>query len=237
MGALRDSEMRTGIFRWIDANENLRDAECPCCGFVGRFSSAGVNLRLGTLCPSCKSYERHRLLALAFERGVIQLRDRDVLHFGPAKIVSKLIDEQRPRTHVTGDINPGKAQRVLDLEAIDLPEASFDIIMASHVLEHVDDRKALPELFRVLRPGGQLLAIVPLVEGWPETFEDPAITSPEDRTAYYGRFDHVRFYGADFRDRLRSAGFALEEFTAGAVDSVRYRLALGDKVFIATRPA
>src|SRR5262249_52957192 len=43
------------------------------------------------------------------------------------------------------------------------PSSAFDIVIASHVLEHVvEDRRFLDEMVRVLRPGGHLILIVPL---------------------------------------------------------------------------
>jgi len=235
--ALADKGARRSLFRAIAAEKRLPAAECSCCGYVGKFQPAGLNARLGQLCPSCRSYERHRLVALAFERGFLDVTGKDVIHFAPEQAIRPLVLKDKPASYVTADIDPGKADRVLDLEQIDLPDGSFDVAIASHVLEHVDDRKTLSELRRILKPGGQLIALVPLIEGWGKTFEDPTLTSREERQAYFGRYDHVRFYGADFRDLITQAGFDLTEFTAGPVDSVKYRLSRGEKVFLATKPA
>jgi hypothetical protein len=105
------------------------------------------------------------------------------------------------------------------------------------VLEHVNDHKAAAELFRVLRPGGTLIAMFPIVEGWDTTFEDPARTTPEERLLYFGQHDHARFFGRDARDRLASPGFIVEEYTATEPNVSRYGLSRGEKVFICTRPA
>jgi predicted SAM-dependent methyltransferase len=118
-----------------------------------------------------------------------------------------------------------------------LPDASVDIIIANHVLEHVDDGRALAEIFRVLRSCGELVCMVPLVEGWCETYENPAITSPTDRERHFGRYDHVRYYGSDFRQRVRAAGFALREITATPDDVIDHRLTRGEKVFVGLKPA
>jgi SAM-dependent methyltransferase len=234
-GALADRHARSSLFRAIAAEKRLPAATCSCCGYVGRFYPAGLNARLGQLCPSCRSYERHRLVALAFERGFLDVTGKEVIHFAPEQAIRPLVLKDKPASYVTADIDPGKADRVLDLEQIDLPDATIDVAIASHVLEHVDDRKALSELRRILKPGGKLIALVPLVEGWAETFEDPSLTRPEERQAYFGRYDHVRFYGADFRDRIIASGFHLDEFTAGPIDSAKYRLSRGEKVFLATK--
>ncbi len=84
---------------------------------------------------------------------------------------------------------------------------SFDAIICIHVLEHVDDDKsAIGELYRVLKPGGWALISVP-IDFRRDTYEDPSIVSPEDRQKHFGEPQHVRFYGRDFGDRLRAAGF------------------------------
>jgi predicted SAM-dependent methyltransferase len=77
------------------------------------------------------------------------------------------------------------------MEAIDLPDASVDLIIANHVLEHVDDAKASRELSRILRPNGVLLCMVPIVEGWATTYQNPDITTDEGRMLHFGQEDHV----------------------------------------------
>jgi SAM-dependent methyltransferase len=113
---------------------------------------------------------------------------------------------------------------------------AFDLIICSHVLEHVDDRKALREMLRVLRPGGIALLMTPVVEGWSETYENPNVDFPKDRVLHFGQDDHVRYFGADIRDRIKSAGFELEEFTAVEPDVSRYSLIRGENLFIARKP-
>jgi predicted SAM-dependent methyltransferase len=124
---------------------------------------------------------------------------------------------------------------VLNLEKIDLSDESVDAFVASHVLEHVNDSKALKELYRCLREGGVALIMTPIIEGWAETYENTAITSQHDRNLHFGQFDHVRYYGADLRDRILEAGFQLEEFTAPPQDCVEYGLMRGETVFLAHR--
>lgn len=174
-------------------------------------------------------------MALAIQTGFISFRSKTVLHFAPEPIITSIVMREKPAGYRTADICPGRADLVLDLENIDLEDESVDLVIASHVLEHVNDRKAIPELYRILRPGGELVAMVPLIEGWAETFEDEAKTSPEERQLYFGLPSHVRYYGADFRSRLAAPGFRVSEFTAGPIDSVDFRLARGMKVFLAVR--
>lgn len=141
----------------------------------------------------------------------------------------------RCKRYVTLDLHQPADLRV-PLEATGQPDASFDHVICCHVLEHVDDRAALAEMFRILRPGGTLLAMVPVVEGWDMTYQDPAITSAEERSVHFGQRDHVRWYGRDVRARFASAGFDLAEVTANGPDVVAFALTRGEKLFIATKP-
>ena len=89
---------------------------------------------------------------------------------------------------------------------------TFDIVFCNHVLEHIeDDGKAMNELFRVLKSGGMGIFQVPQELKREVTYEDANIKTPEDKTKHFGQYDHVRIYGRDYFDRLRHAGFKVEE--------------------------
>jgi SAM-dependent methyltransferase len=97
----------------------------------------------------------------------------------------------------------------MDITDIDWPDSSFDIVYCSHVLEHVpEDRKAMSEMFRVVKPGGWALIQVPVWKD--DTIEDPSITDPGERERLFGQSDHVRLYGLDIKNRLAAAGFDVE---------------------------
>jgi SAM-dependent methyltransferase len=124
-----------------------------------------------------------------------------------------VFERQRELERVTADLY-APADLRLDISDMDLPDGSFDLILCSHVLEHVpDDRAAMSELRRVLADGGLALLLVPYRADLP-TYEDPSIRSPLDRMQAFGQQDHVRIYGTDLVDRLRAAGFDVEDRTA-----------------------
>jgi SAM-dependent methyltransferase len=101
----------------------------------------------------------------------------------------------------------------LDLVDVDQPDDLFDVIICNHVLEHVpDDRRAMSELYRVLKPGGFAILQVPISFVIERTIEDPSISEPAERARLFGQPDHVRLYGADYPDRLGEAGFQVEVF-------------------------
>lgn len=208
---------------------------CSVCGYRGRLQAAGRPRRIDARCPKCGSAERYRLLALWLDRHGGALRTARMLHFAPEKGLTKLL-KARVGSYQSADLTAGRADLVRNIEAIAEPDASFDCVVCSHVLEHVDDRRALNEVYRVLKPGGIALIMLPVIEGWSKTYENKAVVTPEGRTRHFGQSDHVRYYGADVRDRIRAAGFRLEEFTAECEDVLTYGLQRGEKVFIATKP-
>jgi SAM-dependent methyltransferase len=206
--------------------------ECPICGRTGRFGGFGHPPRYDAECPNCMSLERHRLLCLAMQSKPVLSPTAEVLHFAPEQSLTAFITS-RVAKYVTADLEPGLGHLSLNLEQIALPDQSFDIVIANHVLEHVNDRTALRELWRILRPGGVLVITVPLIEGWDYTYEDHRILAARDRELHFGQWDHLRYYGRDFRERLKVAGFAVTEFTACGADAVRFGLLRGERVFFA----
>lgn len=209
---------------------------CPVCHYSGRFYAYELPLTPDVLCPNCLSLERHRALAIlaADERLLV---DKDVLHFAPEPGISAFVTNQRPRSYKTADFMKPNVDLKLDLQAIDLPDRSFDLVICCHVLEHVpDDRKALRELRRILRPQGFVLLMVPIVEGAEQTYENPSIVSEADRLIHFGQEDHLRWYGRDLRDRIRDAGFSLREWESRDPHVLRNGLRRGERVFICARP-
>ena len=184
--------------------------ECPVCG--GRFRRFKPDWnRADAICWRCGAHERHRAVALLFrERPALLARAVSLLHFAP-EWCFRFVARPAALRYVTADLDPAKGDLVLDVRALDLPDAAFGAIVCSHVLEHVDrDRDALGELHRVVAPRGWVLLMVPQDLGRAETHEDPAITGPDERRAAYWQHDHVRLYGRDFADRVRGAGFDVE---------------------------
>jgi SAM-dependent methyltransferase len=208
--------------------------ECPICTYKGRFNAFGHPPRYDAECPSCTSLERHRLLYLAMQSEAVLSPIAEVLHFAPERALSGFV-RSGVRKYVTADLEQGRGDVALNLERIALPDHAFDVVIANHVLEHVDDRVALRELQRILRPDGVLVTTVPLIEGWDRTYENDSITAPEARDLHFGQWDHVRYYGRDFRDRLKEAGFVVSEYTASGPDTVRFGLLRGERAFFARK--
>lgn len=185
--------------------------ECPCCGGRFRRMSRRRLSGWGGICPRCRSHPRHRAIALLLARG--ELPGRRLLHFAPEPLFDPLFKRLPGIERVTADLH-APADLRLDISDMDLPDSSFDLILCSHVLEHVpDDRAAMRELRRVLADGGMALVLVPYRPAV-TTYEDSSITSPLDRMVAFGQQDHVRIYGNDLPGRLREPEFEVEDRTA-----------------------
>ena len=185
--------------------------ECPCCGGRFRRMSRRRLSGWGGICPRCRSHPRHRAIAMLLARR--ELPGRRLLHFAPEPLFDPVFARLPAVERVTADLH-APANLRLDISDMDLPDGSFDLILCSHVLEHVpNDRDAMGELHRVLTPGGLALVLVPYR---PEvtTYEDPSIVSPLGRMVAFGQQDHVRIYGSDLPERLAEAGFVVSDRTA-----------------------
>jgi SAM-dependent methyltransferase len=232
----RDSWERAVLEATVEGLKERAQPEpriCNACGHRGLFYPFGWPIRPEVFCPRCYSLERHRLFKLWVDENKQAITNKTIVHFAPDSTRDILLP--LAGSYVTADIVAGRGDRILDIENIDMPDASCDVFVCSHVLEHVDDIKALREIHRILTPGGIGLFMVPIIEGWSTTFEDRSITSPSDRAMLFLQSDHVRLYGRDFRRRVTDVGFDLDEFTAVEPYVSRHALGRGGKLFIAKR--
>lgn len=185
---------------------------CPCCdGRARQFLDSPDGRRRGVRCPWCRSAPRHRALHLYLRKrtDLFDGRPKRILHLAPNPQIRRLLESAPGADYVSADLHRKWVKRQLDLT--DMPEvhdASFDVIICCHVLEHItEDRRAMSELYRILRPGAWSILLVPLDDNRDRTFEDPTITDPDERARLFGHPNHVRVYGRDYPDRLREAGF------------------------------
>jgi predicted SAM-dependent methyltransferase len=181
---------------------------CPVCEKSFRkFYEFGVKSRPNAMCPGCGSLERHRLLLVALcnlqDKGLIQRVGR-LLHVAPEPCLTEKFRQKYD--YLSIDLDGERAMMAMDITAMTFEDESFDAIVCNHVLEHIpDDKKAMKELYRVLKPRGWASIQVPIKGDI--TQEDLAITDAKERLRLYGQEDHVRYYGRDFTNRLKKAGF------------------------------
>lgn len=218
---------------------------CPVCEHSYRkFLSYGSSVahRDNVLCPYDLTLERHRLMWLYLKQETDFFeRPIDLLHIAPEQCFHGLFKKQKNLNYLTGDLNSPIADMHFDIHSIPLEDNRFDVVFCNHVMEHVEDaNQSLRELFRVMKPGGWGIMQVPQDFSRAETYEDPSITSPEDREKHYWQKDHVRLFGRDYPDWLRRAGFEVEEFKASEEftpeEVERFRLAKTEILYIARKP-
>ena len=211
--------LRSAIVRPLKRRMRMRRADalarydrarfhCPVCGYEGLFIDAPgpSGGRKYGCCPECGSFERHRLQAAAL--GTI-LRDfapelKSALHFAPEPGLSEMI---RSRFHVykTADLSQPGVDYNCDLRGLPFDAGMFDFVFASHVLEHIqEDRLAIGELYRILKPGGMAVLPVPIV--CDATIEYPTPVATED--------GHVRGPGVDYFKRYWDAFDDVEIFSS-----------------------
>ena len=196
---------------------------CPCCrAHLRKFIPFGLIPRLEAQCPLCGSLERHRLIFLYITRktNLFDGRQKRMLHVAPEPHLSQLFRKAEKMDYLSADLSSPEAMVKMDIMDIQYSDNTFDVIFCSHVLEHVpDDRKAMREFYRVLKPGGWAILQVPILAK--ATFEDSTVISREERQRLFGQYDHVRQYGLDYKDRLIDAGFCVT--VADFVRQLEYR--------------
>jgi len=190
--------------------------------------------RNNVLSPSTLSLERHRLLWLYLKNKTDFFKaEYKVLHFAPEQAFYKRFKKMSNLDYVTTDLNSPLADVKADICNLPFSDNTFDVILCNHVLEHIpDDTKAMKELYRVLKPEGFGVFQIPQDLSRLETFEDNTITDKKERAEIFGQYDHVRIYGRDYFDKLRSVGFKVAEidYTASLSEAEinKYRLAKGE---------
>lgn len=226
------------LLKLIPRTYGYEPRKCNICGNKGKFY-AEIHFPdifvYDAVCPICSSNTRNRLLKLAIDRLGIMTPTTRVLHFAPEAPVRSVL-EPAAAGYSTADLFADGVDLKLNIENIDQPDSSWDLIVCSHVLEHVDHTKALRELLRILTPGGRLLALFPVVEAWNGHYENPAVQDERSRGLHFGKENHLRRFGGSVRQDFAAAGFEVEQFSPIGPEVVEYGLIPGEVLFIGTRP-
>lgn len=196
---------------------------CPICkSHFKYFASFGLMARINARCHNCNSLERHRLLFLYMESRLNFFNsDKNIrlLHFAPEKFFYDMFSTAENIDYFPCDLEPeiynyrGDTKVVkVDITNIPYEDQTFDFIMCNQVLEHVpNDVLAMQELFRVMKKDGAGFFQVPIDYNREKTYEDFSITALEAREKAFGQHDHVRWYGRDYKNKLKSIGFDVTE--------------------------
>lgn len=221
--------------QWIKLRQTTNNArsfgwryKCPICNsHLRRLFPCGLKFpvlsekevigggyRLNCQCPICGSNDRERLLYLYLSKKTNIFNENvKCLHLAPEGRLSDIIKKCPNIDYLTADLASTAVMVRMDITEINYPDDLFDVIICNHVLEHIiDDRKAMTELHRVLKPGGWGILQVPISLALDKTYEDLSVTTPSEREEVFGQSDHVRIYGIDYVDRLKESGFQVSQF-------------------------
>jgi SAM-dependent methyltransferase len=174
-------------------------------------------------CPFCGASDRDRLYALYIQEYLMRVKSDGVIKLldtAPSASLSHFIRELialsgRDVSYRTADLYAeGVDDRADIMDMRMYKDDQFDFFICSHVLEHVDnDRKALRELYRILKPGGQGILMVPIILCLEEIDEDQDIVDEGERWRRFGQYDHVRLYSKKgFIERVRETGFLIHQY-------------------------
>lgn len=162
-----------------------------------------------------------------------------ILHFAPEGAVAEYIKQNDKIDYYTGDIDSGRAMHATDITDIQYKDNVFDYVISNHIMEHVaDEKKAVSEIKRVLKPNGKWIFSFPICTDM-KTYEDPTVISREDRLREFGQQDHVRLYGNDYAERFGDYGLNIhifspeKELDRGEID--RFGFIKDDVIMIATK--
>lgn len=229
-------EFRTGINRarstWTNfwtfrVRAGSIGAHCPCCGWQGPGFVSLSNWRAvqhHSRCPRCDSRSRHRGLALLLPQVLHAAVDGPTLVFAPEPaLIDHITRHARAAVETTdylrADVDfPGE-----DIQKLTFPDERYAGLICNHVLEHIpDDRAALRECARVLKPGGVAIFTIP------GDYDKAA-------TRYFEQPDnngHLRHYGLDVIDKMREAFPTAEAVDLSQGTDPRQHIHPGDLAFI-----
>jgi predicted SAM-dependent methyltransferase len=229
--------------------------KCPFCrGHFRKLLPAGLDFpvlkeknvvgggyRLNATCPHCYSSDRERLIYLYLKNKTnLFYENLKLLHVAPEENLQKILMVWTNIDYVSADLDSPLAMIKMDITKIPYKDNSFNVVICNHVLEHIpNDRQAMSDLYRVLKPGGWAILQVPISLSLDRTYEDPTTTAPDEREERFGQSDHVRIYAKDYKDRLENVGFTVdvysfrEEFGDSTIN--KYALAKDEDLYLASK--
>jgi hypothetical protein len=193
-------------------------------------------------CPYCGAADRDRLSALYLSK-VLQSHDLSekvitILDIAPSPSLKNFLLQSPRIKYQSADRYMMDVDLIVDITDMhSIPSETYDLFICSHVLEHVsDDRKALSELFRILKVGGHGILMVPVNLKVDKVEEDPELEDIAERWRRFGQGDHIRLYSKEgFLERVGEAGFSIDSYGSdffGKDEFLQYGISLGSMLYI-----
>ena len=198
--------LRAPIFKLININSKHKYI-CPICNYKGPFMDK--NNRHHAKCPKCGELERARMAMLVVNEiyDDHKASQTDVLHISPENFLRKIF-KKKYKSYISSDLYRKDVDHQFDIEEIPYPDNSFDLVFASHVLEYVkNDKKAINEIKRVLRPGGLAFLPVPMLHDKTIDFEERPLNKRI-----------IRETGVDYFDRYREVFTEVKVYDSSSFD-------------------
>ncbi|HEX5062933.1 MAG TPA: class I SAM-dependent methyltransferase [Kofleriaceae bacterium] len=193
---------RSQVERYIYRGDAVN---CIVCGYRARSWLRGQTYGR---CPNCRCASRTRVLWRYLERTYTSPQQLKVLHFAPEAPLRARLTAWGAASYTTCDYNRSDVDCRVDIQKLRFADGAYDLVLCSHVLEHIPDHgAAMRELHRICSPNGHVLIQVPLDRAMP-TREDLTEMPVSERKRLFGEIDHLRYYGSDFAELLKRAGFS-----------------------------
>jgi SAM-dependent methyltransferase len=180
-----------------------------------------------------------------FEQATdLYAQPKKLLHIAPETVFFEKFKSQANLDYRPADIFPNlypKGTAYFDILNNNELSDTYDVIICNHVFQYIiEDRKAMGEIYRIMKPGGWGIVQVPIDKKLEKTYEDYTITDPKAREAAFGLKEHVRFYGTDYADRLKETGFrvTVDDFISTFTDDeiFRYGFRKGLSIYKVEKP-
>ena len=222
--------IRAPIFKLLNHKSKFK-YDCPICGYHGPFMDK--NNRLRAKCPKCGELERARMAMLVVDQIFDETKalETDVLHISPENFLRKIF-KKKYKSYISSDLYREDVDHQFDIQSIPYPDNTFDLVFASHVLEYVkNDRQAIKEIKRVLRPGGLAFLPVPMLHEKTIDFEKRPPNKRiirETGIDYFDRyrevFSEVKIYKPDSFDERFNLTIDMEDVSDSTQEKHNYQL-------------
>jgi len=187
--------------------------------------------KLTITCSYCLSESKQRLISQYLRK--YNFTDKTILHFAPEDCMIKFINKNKIyNKYILADINPTKEINKVDITDTEFQNNTFDLIICSHVLEHVDEKKAIRELKRIIKINGFILLLFPIIDSWEKTYRNDNIKNDYDRERHFLQHDHLQLFGREIERELSDDNFSLKKITPFGQECVKYGITQGESLFV-----